>query len=871
MYIKNYLFVLWGLLPFFGYAASATAPLTVPKGQLPLTQLLDIQHISMDMRFDWVKKQAICVATITLAPLNDTDQISLDAGFLQISSVRLLKNKQRKALQYDYDGSDRDHALLIRLGKKIRAHHPVTFEITYRSTWLNLSDPNALGGSNGKGLRFLGPTATDPTRRKQVWSMGEPYGNRYWLPGQDCPADFYTSDARITVERGMTAIANGRLERVVSEGDGMQTYYWRCDVPHAHHMSAVVVGTYTETAQSAGNSTLQTYGFPDEVAATNASIVRLPDMVRFFEEKLQTPLPFGTYTQVFVQDVPNTQACAGLSVITENMVDDAPTHAEFYYLWDLTEGEGLANQWFGGHTGCADWRDIWINKAFGRYLSGLYTAHKNSREEYLLYQLTFDQSTYLNDWNNGLRHPIVTSEYTDATSFAADNYPYFRAAAVLHTLHEEIGDAAFWRSLHLFLNQNAHKGATTKDFQQAVEAACGRPMQWFFDQWMYTMGHPDFEVSKQYDAATLTLTMTVRQAQQTDPQHAYPQTHFFEGNVVIALGTQRIETVRILPQEVNTFTFTVRKKPEFVYFDVASAWLKTLKYEPSLEELIAQLQQPTFVLAQNDAIAQLGVIARDSATTEARRQQISAALRQVAEGPSYWRLRWAALAQLQTLIAPAWLTEPVHLDEPTVAMLRRIIERDTVWNRRTAINFLGMTRDPQYAPLYKYLLADDSDRVINAAAAALGKSKAPDAFDALVALRQHPSWKSQSLISALNGLRELGDPRAESIALEALNDRTAPHWTLATPIWDYRVTAAQTLAQLGTTDAAHQILANDLDRAIAEGDLHGIFYTGFLAATLGDPRGHMLLDKIKKTYPDDKNAQAAVSTLEAQWQSVQKK
>jgi HEAT repeat protein len=77
-------------------------------------------------------------------------------------------------------------------------------------------------------------------------------------------------------------------------------------------------------------------------------------------------------------------------------------------------------------------------------------------------------------------------------------------------------------------------------------------------------------------------------------------------------------------------------------------------------------------------------------------------------------------------------------------------------------------------------LNDSSQRVVNAAANALGKSKSPKAFDALVKLKDKPSWKSQSLIAALNGLKELGDPRGVAIAYEALANVQLPRWHLAT-------------------------------------------------------------------------------------------
>ena len=68
-------------------------------------QTIDVQHIALDLRFDWTKKRAIGKTTITLSPLSVTGKIALDAGFLAIHSV---KTAAGTLLQFEYDGGDPD-------------------------------------------------------------------------------------------------------------------------------------------------------------------------------------------------------------------------------------------------------------------------------------------------------------------------------------------------------------------------------------------------------------------------------------------------------------------------------------------------------------------------------------------------------------------------------------------------------------------------------------------------------------------------------------------------------------------------------------------------------------------------------------------
>lgn len=107
-----------------------------------------------------------------------------------------------------------------------------------------------------------------------------------------------------------------------------------------------------------------------------------------------------------------------------------------------------------------------------------------------------------------------------------------------------------------------------------------------------------------------------------------------------------------------------------------------------------------------------------------------------------------------------------------------------------------MTGDKSYTPIYLEALNDYSDRVVFMGAIALGKTKDPKALDALLKLPEKPSWKNQSLISALYGLKELKDPRGLDISLKSLTDSEKSHWNLATPIWDHRLAAVHSLVAL---------------------------------------------------------------------------
>lgn len=819
---------------------------------------VDIKHISIDLQFDWKKRQAFGSTAITLAPLGNTREVALDAGNLSIQSITL----NGASLAFSYDGSDKDDALKITLDRSYRAGEEVTVVIRYHTNHINETDPLNLGGSNGKGgLRFIWPTPAEPRRKKQIWSLGEPESNRYWFPGYDYPNDFRTTDIKLTVENTLTAVASGALVSKKVNADGTTTFHYQSNIPHANHNTSFIVGEFTNVKQAYQALDLHNYSYTNEVEATTASVERLPDMVKFFSEYTGVRYPFPAYAQVFVQDQQWGATGLGVAAQSENMVDDYDTHADYLYLWDGLEGESLAAQWTGAYVTPADWSHQWLNKGLSRYLSGLYNIHKNGVDEFLLWQHALaDQAFYMADWNAGVCEPVVSKNY----SGVGGNAPYYYGASVMRMLHKQVGDERWKKILNLYFSRNAQKPVTTEDFRKAVEEITGDPMEWFFDQWVYRVGHPVFEVARSYDAAAKQLVLNVKQVQKLDSAQLYPQAEYFQGNIEIEIDGV-ITTVWLNAQAENTITIPAAREPRFVNFDYQSTWLKELNIEKTVDEQIAMALNSVDAIARRSAMIELAARAKNETTPATDKTKIVNTLRTIIQSNAYWRLRMSALGLLRGILATS---TPAKLDAGTIKMLLNIIANDKSWVKATAIAFLGATNDPNYADVYIKAMADKSDRVVANAALALGSSKSQKAFNALAKLVSRPSWKNQSLMSSLNGLQQLGDPRAYDIAYKALADLNEPRWNLpqaSTGIWDYRIIAAQTIAGLGRSADAYPLIVDRLKKSLGEDDLNVIFNNVLLIETLADPKGKEIYPLLRERFKNDESLLKVVDQYESQF------
>jgi aminopeptidase N len=820
---------------------------------------VDVLHYAINLQLDWQKKQATGTVSISLKFKQSAKSFSLAASSLLIRSV-CTANKQ--VIDFVYDSAKNDLTLL--LNKTYHTGDTLQCIIAYQTQYSNEPDPNLPGGSFGKGIRFFQPTVANPIKRKQAWSQSEMQHAAYWFPCNTDISDLSTTEFTATVNKKLTVISNGTLIEKKESAGQTNTFHYKTEIAHPAYLNAFAVGEYIDLVQYYNGIPLHTFCYPDEKDAAIATTVRLPDMVRFLTEKTGFAFPFRQYAQVMVQDYPFPSLTGQhtFSIISDNMIDDYGTHKDFQYLWDGVEFNALASQWFGNIIIPKKIEDIWLSKSFAQFFEGLYVTEKHGAAEYLLWYHPFETGNIFGDWNNGNRHAIVPDKIDDVENFTNDSYAKYRGALVLRILQQQLGEAAFLKSVQHFIKKNAFKPVTTADLQTAIYEATGNNMQVFFEQWIYKTGHPVFQVTQTYDNNNKQLRLKITQLPKTDSLAAYSQNIFFGGKMKIEIDN-RIEEVWLEAKEENNLSFYAATQPKLVNVDVANTWIKEIRSVKPWDEWMHQFLYSKDASARAAAMQELVSILRSGNAGEADKQTIIKAFQTVIESDAYWRIRFNAIGQLRSV-------QPLPYDTTTTNMLLSVVKKDSFWVKAAALTSLGMTKDSAYADLCISCLDDASDRVVNAAAIALGKTKSSKAFDVLVKLKSRPSWKNQSLMHTLGGLAALGDDRAETIALDALADNRSPRWFLGNG-WDYPFVAAQTLATLGKTESAYPVLLQRFNTALKENNKDDIFYQVLLIVTLGNSKGLEIFDILKSKYKNDANAMVAVNAFEEQLQAAVKK
>lgn len=188
-----------GALAFLLRAQSDSLSKVYPF-QTPRLAHFDVQHVILNLHFDWQKKQAFGKAILQIKPLAKLNNIYLDAVDLSIESITMNGNP----LKFNVLKEKSSDNLAISFPSPLKALAAI--EITYHTNFINDIDPNNLSGSNGKGLRFSQPSSNDPIKPFEVYAVSELEGARYWFPCFDAPSDWHTTEFFLTVDKKLTAI-----------------------------------------------------------------------------------------------------------------------------------------------------------------------------------------------------------------------------------------------------------------------------------------------------------------------------------------------------------------------------------------------------------------------------------------------------------------------------------------------------------------------------------------------------------------------------------------------------------------------------------------------------------------------------------------
>jgi len=558
-------------------AAQARPPFAKPgtPRQTERIRFFDVKHIKAALTIDTKKREVRGVVTHTVSPLHPfLTQIEIDCG-PELKVTRVAAGPKAAGCAFTV----KDDKLKITLDRAYNQGEPVELAITY-------------SGSPERGLYFVYPEPAYPEKTLSFWTQGEAEDTHHWLPCYDYPNERATSEMIITAEKPLFVLSNGTLIET-SENGSSKTYRWRMDAPHSSYLISLAAADFAVYHDRLGNLPLDYYVAKHVDEATARRLMgRTPRMVRFYAEVTGQPYPYTKYAQVCVPDF----LAGGMENITATTLTDTALRDEI----EVLEGDGdgliaheLAHQWFGDLVTCKDWSHLWLNEGFASYFDPLFVEIDRGEDAFRL-AMHGALEGYLSS-DRGYRRPIVEARYTSSESMF-DGVTYAKGACVLHALRGLLGNEVWWKGIRHYVAAHKFQVVETDDFRKAMEAASGKKLDWFFDQWAYKGGHPELKVRWRFEDADKSVRVQVRQTQQLDDQ-----TPIFRLPTTLEI-TEDVGKTRVVPIVIDgasqEYIIPCAARPKMVLIDPEGWLIKELDFEKTSQENRFQLEHAACVLAR---------------------------------------------------------------------------------------------------------------------------------------------------------------------------------------------------------------------------------------------------------------------------------
>ncbi|HKT67905.1 MAG TPA: M1 family metallopeptidase, partial [Terriglobales bacterium] len=477
--------------------------------QWPPPRTYHVENYRLKLRFDQAKGEVFGDEVVTLRPfLSRFRRFYLDSSGLQIDSVEL-QPAERTPVTLKF--AVEDPRLWITLDRDYDPASELNVRIVYH-------------GFPKTGLFFVNPTRAYPNWPREIWSQGEAEFNHYWFPCWDYPNDMATSETITTVPDGQVVVSNGKLVSVTRSA-GQTTYDWKENIPHSSYLISVAIGPWRKVSDQYEGKPVDYY-VPRYVGEATArrSFHLTPDMLAFFSAATGVDWPYEQYAQVTAHNyIFGGMENVSATTLTEWTLHDERADQD-YPSTDLVSHE-LGQEWLGDYVQGRDWANIWLNEGFATYLEALYVQHHEDNDAFR-YKLYMDQMAEQAQDREDYRRPIVDRHYTDPMQMF-DAITHEKGAAVLDMLrylldgadsasHPASQKEPFFRAVHRYLSSHSAQTADTADLMDAIRTTTGQELGWFFHEWVFMAGHPDYDVQAAYDPANKMERLTVRQTQQSD-------------------------------------------------------------------------------------------------------------------------------------------------------------------------------------------------------------------------------------------------------------------------------------------------------------------------------------------------------------------
>jgi hypothetical protein len=297
--------------------------------------------------------------------------------------------------------------------------------------------------------------------------------------GDSVYADMAFYQVELTTQPGLVVIATGvEVDRRQVENGDRITF---ASGP-VREFTLVLSDRLQVASETVQDTRVNSYFLPDHAGPGQDALEVAVNSVKTYN-RLFGPYP---YAELDVVDLYMNYAAGvefpGIVLIGTSLYED-PRQPFF----TIVVSHEVAHQWWYNLVGNDVYDHPWLDEALATYSSALYYEQVQGPRAY---QANIDafQEVYDN---------LLAENEDDLVSASLGYYEqkggqgygsvvYRKGALFFHLLRQEIGDEAFFEAMQAYFSTYRYQIARPDDLLGIIEAAAGRPLNEFFDAWLYT-------------------------------------------------------------------------------------------------------------------------------------------------------------------------------------------------------------------------------------------------------------------------------------------------------------------------------------------------------------------------------------------------